>query len=135
MEQSTNALNDMARTVQTPANSLRILNQQITQLSRALGNLLIPLLQQIIPWVQAFVEVITEAIQALAVLFGFELPTIDYSGLDGVSVGASEAEDAIGGATDAAKKMKRELLGIDELNIIEPNNNASGAEGVGSVSG
>ena len=135
MEQSTNALNDMARTVQTPANSLRILNQQITQLSRALGNLLIPLLQQIIPWVQAFVEVITEAIQALAVLFGFELPTIDYSGLDGVSVGASEAEDAIGGATDAAKKMKRELLGIDELNIIEPNNNASGAGGVGSVSG
>ena len=135
MEQSTNAMGDLSRTIQTPANAMRILNQQITQLSRALGNLLIPLLQQIIPWVQAFVEVITEAIQALAVLFGFELPTIDYSGLDGVSVGASEAEDAIGGVTDAAKKMKRELLGIDELNIIEPNNNASGAGGVGGVSG
>lgn len=135
MEQSSNAMQDLARTSQTPANALRILNQQITQLSRALGNLLIPLLQQIIPWVQAFVEVITEAIQALAVLFGFELPTIDYSGLDGVSIGASEAEDAIDGATNAAKKMKRELLGIDELNIIEPNNNASGAGGVGGVSG
>ena len=134
MEQSTNAMGDLARTVQTPANAMRILNQQITQLSRALGNLLIPLLQQIIPWVQAFVEVITEAIQALAVLFGFELPTIDYSGLDGVSVGASEAEDAIGGATDAAKKMKRELLGIDELTILEPNA-ASGAGGAGGVGG
>lgn len=134
MEQSSNAMQDLARTSQTPANALRILNQQITQLSRALGNLLIPLLQQIIPWVQAFVEVITEAIQALAVLFGFELPTIDYSGLDGVSVGASEAEDAIGGATDAAKKMKRELLGIDELTILEPNTSA-GAGGAGGVSG
>lgn len=134
MEQSTNAMGDLARTIQTPANAMRILNQQITQLSRALGNLLIPLLQQIIPWVQAFVEVITEAIQALAVLFGFELPTIDYSGLDGVSVGASEAEDAIGGATDAAKKMKRELLGIDELTILEPNA-ASGAGGAGGVGG
>ncbi len=134
MEQSTNAMGDLARTVQTPANAMRILNQQITQLSRALGNLLIPLLQQIIPWVQAFVEVITEAIQALAVLFGFELPTIDYSGLDGVSVGASEAEDAIGGATDAAKKMKRELLGIDELTILEPNTSA-GAGGAGGVGG
>ena len=137
MEQSTNAMGDLSRTIQTPANAMRILNQQITQLSRALGNLLIPLLQQIIPWVQAFVEVITEAIQALAVLFGFELPTIDYSGLDGVSVGASEAEDAIGGATDAAKKMKRELLGIDELTILEPNaaGGAGGAGGVGGVGG
>ena len=134
MEQSTNAMGDLSRTIQTPANAMRILNQQITQLSRALGNLLIPMLQQIIPWVQAFVEVITEAIQALAVLFGFELPTIDYSGLDGVSVGASEAEDAIGGATDAAKKMKRELLGIDELTILEPNA-ASGAGGAGGVGG
>ena len=134
MEQSTNAMGDLSRTIQTPANAMRILNQQITQLSRALGNLLIPLLQQIIPWVQAFVEVITEAIQALAVLFGFELPTIDYSGLDGVSVGASEAEDAIGGATDAAKKMKRELLGIDELTILEPNA-AGGAGGAGGVGG
>ena len=137
MEQSTNAMGDLARTSQTPANAMRILNQQITQLSRALGNLLIPILQQIIPWVQAFVEVITEAIQALAVFFGFELPTIDYSGLDGVSVGASEAEDAIGGATDAAKKMKRELLGIDELTILEPNasSGAGGAGGVGGVGG
>lgn len=137
MEQSGNAMSDLARTSITPANALRILNQQITQLSRALGNLLIPLLQQVIPWVQAFVEVITEAIQALAVLFGFELPTIDYSGLEGVSVGASEVEDAIGGATDAAKKMKRELLGIDELTILEPNasGGGGGTGGVGGVGG
>ena len=137
MEQSGNAMSDLARTSITPANALRILNQQITQLSRALGNLLIPLLQQVIPWVQAFVEVITEAIQALAVLFGFELPTIDYSGLEGVSVGASEVEDAIGGATDAAKKMKRELLGIDELTILEPNasGGGGGTVGVGGVGG
>lgn len=135
MEQSTNAMGDLSRTIQTPANAMRILNQQITQLSRALGNLLIPMLQQIIPWVQAFVEVITEAIQALAVLFGFELPTIDYSGLDGVSVGASEAEDAIGGATDAAKKMKRELLGIDELTILEPNAASGSGVGVGGSGG
>ena len=127
MEQSGNVMGDMARTVQTPANALRILNQQITQLSRALGNLLIPFLQQVIPYVQAFVEVITDAIQALAVLVGFELPTIDYSGLDGVSSGASEVEDAIEGATGAAKEMKKALLGIDELTILEPT--ASGGGG------
>lgn len=134
MEQSSNAMGDLSRTIQTPANAIRILNQQIVQLRRALGNMLIPILQQVIPWVQAFVEVLTEAAQAIANFLGFELPTIDYSGLDGVSVGASEAEDAIGGATDAAKKMKRELLGIDELTILEPNA-ASGAGGAGGVGG
>lgn len=135
MEQSGNVMGDMARTVQTPANALRILNQQITQLSRALGNLLIPFLQQVIPYVQAFVEVITDAIQALAVLVGFELPTIDYSGLDGVSSGASEVEDAIEGATGAAKEMKKALLGIDELTILEPTASGGGGGSGGGMGG
>ena len=135
MEQSTNAMGDLARTVQTPSNAIRILNQQITQLTRALGNMLLPILQVIIPWVQAFVEVLTEAAQAIANLLGFTLPTIDYSGLDGVSTGASSAEDALSGASDAAKEMKRQLLGIDELNIIEPNNTGGAGNGAGGVSG
>ena len=137
MEQSTNAMGDLARTSMTPSNAIRILNQQITQLSRALGNLLLPVLQVVIPWIQAFVEVVTDAVQALAVLIGFELPTIDYSGLDGVSVGASDAEDAINGATSAAKEMKKQLIGIDELTILqEPSSGGSGvAVGAGGVTG
>lgn len=135
MEQSGNVMGDMARTVQTPANALRILNQQITQLTRALGNLLIPFLQQIIPYVQAFVEVITDAIQALALLVGFELPEIDYSGLDGVTSGATDAEDAIEGATGAAKEMKKALLGIDELTILEPTASGRGGGSGGGIGG
>lgn len=135
MEQSGNVMGDMARTVQTPANALRILNQQITQLTRALGNLLIPFLQQIIPYVQAFVEVITDAIQALALLVGFELPEIDYSGLDGVTSGATDAEDAIEGATGAAKEMKKALLGIDELTILEPTASGGGGGAGGGMGG
>ena len=134
MEQSTNAMGDLSRTIQTPANAMRILNQQIVQLRRALGNMLIPILQQIIPWVQAFVEVLTEAAQAIANLIGFELPTIDYSGLEGVSAGASDASDALDEAADAAKKLQSYTLGIDELNIISPQQNAAAGSGVG-VSG
>lgn len=134
MEQSGNAMNDLARTVLTPANSLRILQQQITQLTRALGNLLIPFLIKVIPYVQAFVEVLTEAIQALANLVGFELPTIDYSGLGGLTSGAEDAETALDGAADAAEKLKDYTLGIDELNIISPDT-GTGASGVGSTGG
>lgn len=132
MEQSGNAMGDLARTVQTPANAVRILQQQFTQLARAAGNLLIPALQKIIPVVQAVVEILTDAIQALANLFGFELPSIDYSGLGGVATGAEDAQDAVEGATDAVKDLKNATLGIDELNIISPQD-ASGAAGSGGV--
>lgn len=135
MEQSGNAMGDLSRTILTPANSIRILQQQITQLSRALGNLLIPFLIKVIPYVQAFVEVLTEAIQFLANLVGFELPEIDYSGLGNVTAGAGEAEEALDGAADAAKKLKDYTLGIDELNIISPDTSATdaatGGTGVG----
>lgn len=128
IEQSTNVMGDMARTVQTPANAMRILGQQITQLSRALGNLLIPMIQTLIPWVQAAVEILTDWVNVLAVLVGFKLPKIDYSGLDGVSAGAVNAESALDDATGAAKDLKHELMGIDELTVLnDPNKNASGA--------
>lgn len=137
MEQSGNVMGDLSRTIQTPANAMRILNQQITQLSRALGNLLIPFLQAVIPWVQAFVEVITEAINALARLVGFELPTIDYSGMENIASGAEDVEEAIGGASGAAAEFKKQLLGIDELTILEPPSSGGGGGGVsaGGVGG
>ena len=104
-------------------------------MSRALGNLLIPFLIKVIPYVQAFVEVLTEAIQFLANLVGFELPEIDYSGLGNVTAGAGEAEEALDGAADAAKKLKDYTLGIDELNIISPDTGDTGAGSVGGVGG
>lgn len=132
MEQSANAMGDLSRTIQTPANAMRILNQQIVQLQRALGNMLIPILQQIIPWVQAFVEILTEAAQAVANLLGFTLPTIDYSSLENVTGEVSEAGDAMDEASESAKKLKGYLLGIDELNIL-PDTQKSGADGFGGL--
>lgn len=135
MQQSGNVMGDMARTIMTPANAMRILQQQVTQLKRALGDLLIPVLIKIVPYVQAFVAVLTEAIQALAALVGFELPKIDYSGFEDVASGAGDAESSIDGTTKAAKELKNALLGIDELTIIAPTQGAGGAAGGGGISG
>jgi hypothetical protein len=89
--------------------------------------MIIPLLIQIVPYVQAFVQVLTEAAQWVANLFGFTLPTIDYSGLDDVGV---DVEDNLEDANDAAKKLKNTLAGFDELNIISDKSAGAGA-GVG----
>lgn len=129
------AIGDFAKTLESPANALRVLRQQITQLGRTIGTALLPIIIQIIPWVQAFVEVLTDAIRALATFLGFTMPeweTSDWA--TGITDGASDAEDAIGGATSAAKEMKKALLGIDELTILEPSN-AGGSGGVSGGSG
>ena len=138
MEKSIIMQGDMARTLITPANSLRILSAQITQLKRALGNVISVLAVKVIPYVQAFVEIITEAASALANFFGFELPKIDYSGLGGnMSGNFEDAEDSLDGVSDKVKGIKKQLMGFDELNIIsnpESDSGASsGASGGGSL--
>lgn len=136
MEQSGNVMGDMSRTLITPANAMRILQQQITQLTRALGNMFIPILIKIIPYVQAFVKVLTQAAQAVAKILGFELPTIDYSGMEGMAGSAEDAASGLEGAADAAKKLKQYTLGFDELNVINPDQGASGSGGgAGAVGG
>ena len=144
MDQSKSAMGDMARTIQTPANAMRILQQQVQQLTRALGSLFIPILQVVIPWVQAFVSVLTDAVRAIAAFFNVELPEIDYSGMDSIGTSAGVATDeiedttgALGDAAAAAKKLKDHTLGFDELNILNPDTGTAsgGIGGSGGASG
>lgn len=125
-------LGNFAREIHTPANALRILNQQLLQLRRALGDMIIPILMKIIPYIQAFVKVITNAVRAIATLFGFKLPKIDYSGLEGLKSGAEAAKNAIGDTTDAVKKLKSVTTGFDELNIIPQDDGSGGGSGSGA---
>ncbi len=136
MEKSVIMQGDMARTLVTPANALRILNSQLTQMKRALGNIISVVAVKFIPYVQAMVQLITEAAQALATYFGFELPEIDYSSLStgGFADEAEEAEESLGGASKKIKEIKKQLMGFDELNIINSPDKNSGSGGSGGAS-
>ena len=133
MTQVTQAQGDMARTLTSPANQLRILQASFTQCARAIGNIFIPILNAVIPVAIAVVKVITMVANAIASLFGFSLPTVDYSGVSSgfgdIAAGAGDAADAMGGAADAAKALKRATVGLDELNILQTNNDTGGGGG------
>lgn len=135
MTQVTTAQGDMARTLEAPANQLRILKAQVNQAARALGNIFIPMLNAVLPYAIALAKVIRLVADAIASLFGFALPEIDYSGLDSVVDDSGKIDDNLGGAADEAKKVKNALLGIDELNIISPEDNSSGGSGSGAGGG
>ena len=128
MEQSKNSMGDLARTVQTPANAMRIMHQQLNQLTRALGNLFIPIIEKVLPYLQVFTELLTDAVQRMAQLMGFTLPKIDYSGMqDGLSGVGDDADDT----TNSLKKLKNAVLGIDELNVLDKQNTTSGSNDLG----
>lgn len=131
MEKTTNVQGDLARTIITPANSLRIFEQQVTQARRALGNVVSVVAVKVIPVFQAFISIVTKAAQTLATFFGYELPDIDYSGIQAGASFADDLADGISDASDSAKKLKKSLMGFDELNILNSTSEGSGSIAMG----
>lgn len=128
-----------AKEMNTAEGLLRTLRQQLKSLANELGSLFLPILVRVLPYVQAFVSLIRDAIAALAALFGVDLQPVDFSGISsGLDAGADSAEnmaDSLGDAGDAAKKLKQYLAGFDELNVMPQTTNASAAGALGGLGG
>lgn len=134
MTQVTTAQGDLARTLESPANQLRILSAQFNMAARSIGNIFIPALNAILPYAIAVVEVIREIADAIASLFGFELTEVDYSGITAGASGAGSMADSLDEAAGAAKKLKQYTAGFDELNVFSPDSGSAGS-GVGAGGG
>ncbi|WP_312694121.1 hypothetical protein [Caproiciproducens sp.] len=135
MKQSTQVQGDMARTIQTPANALRVLQAQLTIAGRAIGSIFIPALNAILPPAIAVVEIIGEMASSVASLVGFKMPKIDYSSLKNITGSADDASTAVGNIGDNAKKSKKQLdnliSGFDELNVIQKDSDSGSESGAG----
>lgn len=130
MTQVTQVQGDMARTLEAPANQMRIFKAQTEQAARALGNIFIPALNAILPYAIAAVKVIRIIADAIAALFNFTLPEMDYSSVGNVG---NDVADGLEDANKEAAKLKRTLLGIDELNVL-PDTSSSASDALGGGS-
>ena len=126
---------DMARTLDAPANQLRILKAQVEQAARALGNIFIPILNSVLPLLIAAAKVVRIFASAIASLAGFEMPEIDYSSLDNASSGAGALGEEFEKATESAKELNKTMLGIDELNVVSSSSGGSGSDAGASGAG
>lgn len=130
MTQVTDAQGDMARTLNAPANQLRIFKASITQAARALGNIFVPALNAVLPYAIAFMKVIRFVANEVATLFGFELTEVDYSGISG---GIGDITEEMDTATGSAKALRKTLLGIDELNVLPATTSGGGSSNAGGL--
>lgn len=132
MNQVTQVHGDLARTIDSPANQLRRLKTAVTEAARAIGNLLVPVLQVVVPWLIAAANAVTDFANSLALLLGIQNvdDTVNFETIVG---GAENAGAALDGATESAAKFRKMLLGIDELNVL--NEDTGTASGVGTGTG
>ena len=133
MTQVTEAQGDMARTLESPANQLRVFKAQLEMTARSIGNIFIPILMKLLPIAIAIVNAIRKLADAIAKLFGFEMSDIDTSGVKNLASGAEDSAAGLDDATSAAKELKKSVMGFDELNIL--NGNTSSGSGSAGVSG
>lgn len=151
MTQVTQVQGDMARTLNAPANQLRVFQAQCIMAARAIGDVFIPILNKVLPYLIAFAKIVRMVFAGIAKLFGFSLPKVDYSGMNTGAKAMGNLADKTNGAnnslgktpkkvnkvTKALKKLKSATIGIDELNIISPDTNSSpsGSGGSGGIGG
>lgn len=128
LTQVTTAQGDMSRTLDAPANQMRILSAQVTMLTRSIGNIFIPVLNKLLPYVTAFVEVLREIADIISRLMGFKLPEIDYSGLE--DFGTEDLAGDLDDANDSAKKLQRTLFGFDQINKLNGSNDSGSGNGI-----
>lgn len=112
IQKSNGIMGDMAKTITSPANAMRVLDAQMTQLKRSLGNLVSVLITKFIPWIMAAVELMTEFADALAEAWGFEVPEFPEVDLELGSDDIEETEEEL-------QALKKQLMGFDELNILK----------------
>lgn len=136
-QQLKQATNDFGKTIESPANQTRILDEQWQRLSRSVGNLFLPILSKVLPYLNATLMVLTEIINVVAGLLGFDLGEYDY-GVSGVADSVLDLEDSLNGATSSASKLKKEMSGLrsfDKLNVIKTPTSTKGSSGTGGAGG
>ena len=134
MKQTANVQGNLAQTIQSPANQIKILKAQLDMLAKSVGSLLYPALKSILPPLIAAVQLIREFVEWVAKLMGVKVVFTDFTkSADSVGGIGDAMDDTADSTKKAAKALKDYTMGFDELNIIDPTQGSSGSSGGASA--
>lgn len=144
-QQTATASGDLARTINSPANQLRVLQNNLNLLRIELGNAFMPIVQVVLPilnsFVQALVKVTSIVSRFMNALFGTSSSSAggSASAIDGVSTAVNGVGDAYTNAGKSAKKAAKDakgfLAGFDEINKVNQNSSDSDSDSGSGSSG
>lgn len=129
VDSSRAAWGDLAKTMNQPANQLRLLQSNWSNLSRTIGNIFLPIVAKVLPYINAVTIMLQRFAEQIVKLLGFK--DFDWGGI-GATGGADidldfgDAEDSTAGMADnmdktskKAKKAVDNIQGFDILNKLQ----------------
>ena len=135
---------DMANTINMPANQLRILRANLVSCARALGNIFMPVIAAVLPYINGLVIAFQRLLTYIGSLLGVDtkigkmfgsigggsenlseaLDSIDDSGISDVDSSAKDTSNSLKDAAKNAKKLKQFLASYDELEVMSKGDNS-----------
>ena len=120
VRQASDADGDWARSIETPANRLRVLKEQLLTAAQDIGALFIPAIQAVLPVLTALTKAVIAATAAIASFFGMDIQKLrddfsdmftadgmDTGGIDGISDSLDSAADAVQGCEGVPEAASR----------------------------
>lgn len=134
LENTKYAWGDLADTINQPANQLRLIQANFENLGRTIGNLFLPIVKTVLPYVNALVIAVQRLFSWLGNLIGIDISDISTS-IGGADMGdiLDQTDDLSSGLGDAKKqadKLNKSLRQFDELKVINTKQDNGGA-GIG----
>lgn len=131
LEQSKVAYSDLAKTINSPNNQLRMLDAGFKKLALTLGSLFMPIVQKLYPYMNAVVMVLQDFAQLVAKLAGIKLGDTDGSRktpeVPDYSDAADDADKVAKNMDKTAKKTKKaadNLQSFDQVNKLQDNSDS-----------
>lgn len=132
----TGAMGDLARTIEQPANQMKVFKAQIQEVGIWIGNVFMGTIGKVLPYINAFVMTIKELIKMLAIFTGYTSDDTNLSDIfEAVEDSTSGVSNNLGTASKKAKELRKVLMGFDVLNVINTptESKSSGSSGVGTI--
>lgn len=134
LDQSKVSWGDLANTINSPSNMIRQFTNNVKEAGMVLGQLFIPVLQKVLPVINGVVIAIKRLLVSVANLLGIKIDFSSFGqGVSGYNENLEDTADALDKVGKSAKKAKSYTLGIDELNIVDPNSGSSGSSSAGGA--
>jgi len=135
------AWGDLSNTLGQPANQLRLLQSNFENLARTIGNIFLPVITNVLPYINALLIAVQRLFAWVGNLLGIKIGDMGMS-IGSSAVDMSDMQDAAEGVADSTgdaakntKKMADNLQEFDKLNVVSSKDSSGGKDkgnGVGA---
>lgn len=140
LESTEYAWADLGLTLSQPANQVRLMQANFSNLGRTIGNIFLPYVAAAIKYISGFTIALQRLLEPIAAMVAAKFPDFNWGGskgendfLSNILDESGEIDDNFDKAAKSAKKFQNQLLGFDEAyKLSEPSDSDKVTAGDGS---